>query len=138
MLADDVAATLPEVRAHAESLMIDTCLITRAGEPVWDEGSGTYTPGAPVTVYDGKCRVRNANPAPQNADSGETMWAVDLFVLSLPVVASVGVRDGDTVTITASMNDPGMVGMEATVQGQHWQTNSTARRFTCQVVSRDA
>jgi preprotein translocase subunit SecF len=38
----------------------------------------------------------------------------------------------------AAANDPGMVGMSATIQGQHWQTNSTARRFTCQVVTRDA
>ena len=39
MLHDDIAAALPELRAHALSLMVDSCTITRRrldedGEPV--------------------------------------------------------------------------------------------------------
>ena len=39
MIHDDIAAALPELRAHAESLMVDSCTITRRrldgdGEPV--------------------------------------------------------------------------------------------------------
>ena len=29
MLHDDIAAALPELRAHAESLMVDSCAIAR-------------------------------------------------------------------------------------------------------------
>ena len=137
MLADDVAAALPAFRAHAESLMVDACIVTRGGEPVWDDATGTYLPGTATTVYEGKCRLRNAAPAPQNADAGETVWAVDLVVVSLPVVGSEGVADGDTVTVTASSFDAAAVGTVLTVQSAHVQTHSTARRLSCQVVSRD-
>ena len=137
MLGDDIAAALPELRAHAESMMVDACLITSAGEPVWDDATGTYVPGPGTTVYEGKCRVRNANPAPQNADAGEAAWAVDQVVLSLPLDGTAAVTDGCTATITACLNDPGMVGLVLTVQAGHFQTDSTARRVPCQVVSRD-
>lgn len=138
MLGHDIAAALPELRAHAESLMVDSCIVTRGGEPTWDDATGTYTPGAATTVYEGKCRLRNAAPAPQTADAGETVWAVDLVVVSLPVAGSEGVLDGDTVTVTASAHDPAAAGTVLTVQAAHVQTFSTARRLSCQVVSRDA
>ena len=137
-LADDIAAVLPQMRAEAESRMLDACLITRPGaDPVWDDATGSYLPAAPVTVYAGKCRLRNANPAPQNADAGEAAWAVDQVVLSLPLDGTAAVTDGCTATITACLNDPGMVGLVLTVQAGHFQTDSTARRVPCQVVSRD-
>ena len=85
-LHDAIAAELPYLRAQAESLMVDTCEITAAGEPVWDEGDGIFTPGAATTVYEGKCRLRKPSAAPRDTESGETTWAVDDYVLSLPVV----------------------------------------------------
>ena len=135
-LADDIAAALPELRAQAESMMVDACLITSAGEPVWDDATGTYLPPTLTTVYEGKCRVRNANPAPQSADAGEAMWAVDLIVLSLPVSGSEAVADGHEVTFTAA-RDSALLSVTAVVQAGHVQTNSTARRLPCKVVSRD-
>ena len=138
MLSDPITSALPELRAHANSLMVDACIVTRGGEPVWDDATGTYTPGPDTTVYEGRCRLRNAAPAPQNADAGETAWAVDLVVVSLPVVGSEAVADGDTVTVTASSFDAAAVGTVLTVQSAHVQTHSTARRLSCQVVSRDA
>ena len=136
MIADDIAAALPELRAQAESMMVDACLITTAGAPTWDDATGTYTPGSPTTVYEGKCRVRNANPAPQGTDAGETVWAVDLIVVSLPLVGSEAVADGHEVTFTAAQ-DPALLTVRAVVQAGHVQTYSTARRVPCQVVSRD-
>lgn len=48
MIADDVAAALPELRAEAESLMIETCDIERM-TTAWDEESQeTVTTWAPV------------------------------------------------------------------------------------------
>ena len=137
-LGSGIAAALPEFRAHAESLMVDACIVTRDVAATWDPGTGTYIPNPATTVYEGKCRLRNAAPAPQNADAGETTWAVDLVVVSLPVVGSEGVADGDTVTVTASSFDAAAVGTVLTVQSAHVQTHSTARRLSCQVVSRDA
>ena len=138
MLGDDVAAVLPELRREAESLMVDTCAITTPGAPTWDATNGIYTPGEPVTVYEGKCRIRKPSAAPQGADSGEAAWAVDDYVLSLPILGSESVTNGHDVEILTSANDPAAVGMMLTVSGGHWQTHSTARRLPCKVVSRDA
>ena len=136
MLADDIAAVLPELCTHAESLMVDACLITASTPGAWDDATGTYLPPTLTTVYEGKCRVRNANPAPQNADAGEAAWAVDLIVVSLPLVGSEAVADGHEVTFTAAQ-DPALLTVTAVVQAGHVQTHSTARRLSCQVVSRD-
>ncbi len=139
MLGDDLSAALVELRAHAESMMRDTCTITRAGERgAWDEATGTYAENTPVPIYNGKCRVRNAAANPQLADAGEAAWSADLVYIHLPVDSSSAVRTGDLVVITASAHDSGRVGLSAYVSGEHVQTMSTARRLPCRVVTRDA
>lgn len=139
-LASAIAAALPQLRAEAEARMTSTCTATTPGEPVWDDVAGEYTPGPVTTLYTGPCRLRMGNPAPQNADAGETTWAVDRGVLSLPIsdATSADVVDGALVTITANPNDPAVVGLELTVLAGHFQTDSTARRLPVQVVTRDA
>ena len=141
MLGDDIAAALPELRAQAESLMVDTIRVTTSGEPTeddWDEASGTYLPVAPVVAYEGKARIRNGNPAPQDADSGETVWAKDLAVISVPVSVD-SIDDGMAVEVVAiGDGSSSKVGRRYTVQAPHEQTHSTARRFACQVVTHDA
>lgn len=136
MLGDVIAATLPELQAHAESMMLDSCVIEQAAAGPWDAQTGTYADVAPVVVYSGKCRVRNANPAPQSADAGEARWAVDLLVVSLPVAGSEAVADGHVVRFTAA-RDTALLDVRAVVQAGHVQTFSTARRISCQVVTRD-
>jgi hypothetical protein len=137
-LNDAVAAALPELRAQAESLMVDTCRITAAGAPVWDDANGVYTDGPATTVYEGKCRLRRPSAGPQDTDAGEAGWSVDTYILSLPVVGSEAVSDGHAVVMLTSANDPAAVGLELTVSGGHWQSQSTARRVPCKVVTRDA
>jgi hypothetical protein len=138
-LADDVAATLPFLRAQAESRMTTTCVATTRAAPVWDEATGSYTPGAPTTVYSGPCRLRMPYAYPQGTEAGDTAWAVDRGILSLPIsAASAAVTDGMTIVITANPNDPGLVGVELTVLSGHFQTDATARRLPVQLVTRDA
>ena len=137
MLGEDIAAHLPELRAHAESLMQDTCRVTSAGAPVWNDTTGTYAPGTASTVYEGKCRLRKPSAAPQGVESGEAAWTVDDYVLSLPLVGSEDVAGGHDVEIVTAL-DPAAVGLLLTVTGGHWQTHSTARRIPCRVVARDA
>ncbi len=138
MLGYDVASSLPGLRAEAESLMVDTCRITTPGTATWDDSTGVYTDGAPTTIYEGKCRLRRPAAAPQTTDAGEAAWAVDLYVLSLPVDGSEDVADGHDVEILTATNDPDLVGLTLTVTGGHWQTHATARRLPCKVVTRDA
>lgn len=140
-LANDIAWALPLLQAEAESRMADTIRFTRPGEgdPVWD-GEKYVQPE--VEVYAGPCRLRWGNPAPQEADAGETNWAVDRTpTISLPISdsRSADVADGHTGTITAvGPNSATQLGMVVVAITGHWQTNSTARRIPVQVVSRDA
>lgn len=136
--ADRIAATLVKGRTLAESMMVDSCVVERHGEDTWNAADGIYTDGATLVVYNGKCRVRNAQPNPQMADAGEAAWSSDLVYVHLPVTGSEAVKDGDVVRITAAANDSALVDLEAHVTGLHVQTNATARRLPCRVVTRDA
>ena len=139
LLGDDIARALPELRSHAESMMRDTCTVERrTGPGVWNQSTGLYTDDAPTVVYAGPCRVRNMQPNPQAADAGEAEWASDLIYVHLPVAGSEGVKDGDVVRITSAANDAALVDLEVTVTGLHVQTNATARRLPCRLVTRDA
>lgn len=50
---------LPRLRTWAESLMADSCRITRPGHPVTDPATGVAMPVATV-VYTGPCKVQTA------------------------------------------------------------------------------
>lgn len=143
MLGDDIARALPELRAHAESMMRDTCTVERhTGNGVWNPLTGLYTDDAPTVIYSGPCRVRNMLPNPQQADAGEAAWSSDLVYVHLPVAGSEGVSDGDVVRITSAANDAALVDLELAVTGlrpgSHVETNATARRIPCRLVSRHA
>lgn len=136
MLGHDIAAALPEMRAQAESKMVDACVITGGGgAPVWNETTGQYDTPAGVTVYDGKCEVQVPNVAEQSADVGEHEWTVQAAIVKLPVIGSEGAQIGHTVTITASTNDPQLVGCVYAVTGEHHKTYATARRLRCNEVT---
>jgi Family of unknown function (DUF6093) len=127
----DIAAALPGLRAQAESLMLDTCTITRAGtgQGVWNETTGSYDPPASTTVYTGPCKVQTRDVQVANPDvAGREAFVVD-WTVHLPVVGSEGVRQGDTVTITAAALDAALVGRVFTVDGPHLGTAKTARRL---------
>ena len=136
MIGHDIAATLPELRSHAESMMTDACVITGPnGSPTWDDATGTYTIPAGSTVYAGPCRLRMPGRVTR-ADSGDAAFAVDEGTLSLPVDGSEDVGAG-MVALVALGNDP-IASVSVSIQATHVQTNSTARRLPVKLVSRDA
>src|SRR5213075_776715 len=52
-LGEAMSAALPLLQGQAESMMTDTCTITRPGTPVFNASTGTYaTPS--TTIYTGK------------------------------------------------------------------------------------
>lgn len=120
-------------------MMRDSCVVRdlSASSQTWDEATGTYVTGAAPVVYSGKCRVREASPSPSGSGAGEAAWTVRRIIIHLPVKGSEAVRQGHTVTVTQCPNDSAMVGLTATVASFHAQTNSTARRLPCEVVTRD-
>ena len=136
-LGNDLAAALPGMRAQAESMMTDSCVITDGtGEPVWNNDTGTYDVPAGATVYSGKCRLRMPRMTGSRVDVGEASWAVDDGVLSLPVDGSEAVAAGHVAVVT--LRNDSAASVTVTVQATHVQTASTARRLPVKVVARDA
>ena len=114
-------------RAWHESIMEDACVITREGTRTLNESTGQYAQ-TPTTVYTGPCRLVVQPRQPQDAAAVGQVEAVTHARLDLPVIASTGVRDGDAVTFTASI-DPALVGAKYRLRGLAGQTHATARRF---------
>lgn len=146
MLGDDIAQALPYLRAQAESLMIDTCIITRpgAGKGEFNEATGKYDAPARVTIYGpgiephhGKCQlvVQSATNSASPSNSGDRTAIVQGDVLKLPVIGTGDVSNGDVAKMVTSPTDPSLVDREFTVTGRHAMTNATARRLPVKEVA---
>lgn len=135
-LGERIAAALPELRAQAESTMVDSCVITASVAGAWDDATGTYGDPTDTTVYEGKCRLRMPRTTGSRVEAGGATWAVDDGVLSLPVDGSEDVTSGHVAVVTLS-NDPAAT-VTVTVQAGHVQTHSMARRLPVKLVARDA
>jgi hypothetical protein len=125
-------------RKWHESLMEDLCVITREGARTLDEATGLYSQ-APTTVYPpagvrGQCRLVVQPRQPQDAAAVGQIEAVTHARLDLPVATSTGVRDGDIVEFTASV-DPALAGKKYRLRGIAGQTHATARRFFVEAYS---
>lgn len=110
--------------------MVDACTITRPGAPVLDRTTSQLTPGAVVTLYAGKCRIKpQRTPAPTEA--GEKRAVVARYELALPfsAVPSQPVRLADVVTLTTSA-DARLVGQAMTVMAIDYGSTATAWRLT--------
>lgn len=135
MLIEAVAAALPDLRALAESLMVDACTVTGPVSQTWDEPSGSYVPGAAVTAYAGPCRVQRLDGPPARPSAGDTAWDVGAVIVSLPVAGSGAVRVGHRVTVTACAMDGELVDAVFDVVAVLAKTFATARRLACQEVT---
>lgn len=134
MLGWDVAAALPGLRAHAESLMSTSLIIRRKGADVRDPETGTMVPSW-TTVYEGPCRVRFTNADPHESDQSGQRVAQQSPTVWLPIATSAGVRLDDVGEILANPDDLGIVGVTFRVAGEHAQTHSTSRRLPVEVLS---
>jgi hypothetical protein len=123
------ASVLASGQRKAEAGMIDACRIRRRTGQGTDPVTGTLTPTylAP-DPYTGKCRVQQQTAIARPHDVGEDYVLVVRFDLQLPVVGSEGLRVGDEVTITASVNDPDLVGRVFLIQELAHKSEPTARR----------
>lgn len=144
MIADDIAAALPELRAHAESLMVDSCTITsrrldESGEPVremdpvtleltdvWDE------------VYAGRCRVQRPGAVMVGREPvvGGVEYNVETVHVQVPLTV-LGVKADDRVAITAvgAISDPDSAGMVLSVRVNQHKTHATKRTLVCEEVA---
>lgn len=131
MTAADI--DLRMAQREAETELTDKCLITREGEEAFNEDTGLFE-RTTVTVYDGKCALRNSGGARETLLAGRE---VDIFeyTLKLPFRKSAGVSSDDLVTITASKNAPEHVGRQVRVKAHRTVTHATLRRLPVEEVT---
>ena len=134
-----IAAELPKMRAAAESLMLDTVLVTRVtGESTLDPETDERIDPPRVTVYGpdiaphfGKRRVQVASvlAGSTESSSGERAGTVQEATLQLPVTGSEGVAIGHVAEILTCVSDDALVGRFLTVTALHAKSQATARRL---------
>lgn len=136
-LGAEIAARLPQLRTVAESMMADTCTITRpSGPPVFDATTGQYNdPPAPITVYSGKCRIRTRGKFLRNSEAvaGDALVVLWPYIVAIPADAP-RVDVLDVVTITGS-RDEALVDAEMRVRITSLATDQTARRLDCEEIA---
>lgn len=114
-------------RKAAEALMVDSCTITRPGEPVTDPDTGDVAVGE-VAVYAGICKVQSKDSATATPDSAGASFVFVSRQVHIPANAA-DVQDGDVVTITASLLNAFTVGKQYRVEGFTPDTFDTAARI---------
>jgi len=120
-------------RKRMEEGMVDTCQAVRpsVGVPEFDPVTGDIDPDDPATIYVGKCQVNGLGTSTRMR-GGETEYAT-LAQLSIPWDAPQ-LLVGDLVTVTTSVNDEGLGGIELTVIGLGRGTRIARQRVTCEYV----
>jgi hypothetical protein len=112
--------------------MLDTCTITRPGEPVTDPDSGDVTNTA-IEVYTGRCKVQSKDSATSSPEAGEATFTVVSRQVHIPANAA-DVQDGDVVTITASRLNAFTVGKQYRVEGFEPDSFDTAARLPVKIL----
>jgi hypothetical protein len=137
MFADDIAGILPELRAHAESLMVDSCAVDRAdGTTTLDPVTLEEVPNYASVLTDQACRVQRFRGQGQSdLVAGGINFGISALLLQLPLSAR-GVRRNDRVrtTAVAAISDPELVGTVAVVREDLTKTHATKRLLLCEEV----
>lgn len=127
-LGADMIGALGELRAAAESRMVDGCVINRPGGTVTDPDTGDVTSEVGAEVYAGKCEVQTRDTMAASPEAGEHTFTVVSRVVKIPVNAA-DVKDGDVVTLTATRLNAFTVGKQYRVDGFTPDSLETAARL---------
>ncbi len=133
-----VPFSVEAARRVTESVMADTCLITRDAEGPDDDTLDSATgllvrpAGEPSTVYAGKCWVRpgglSRSLAERNRAEGGAYFTAQTFDAAIPVSATIPLP-GDEFTITAASTDATLVGRVFRVSAVDSTTFAVDRRL---------
>lgn len=136
MSAASATPALIRGRAQAEALMVDACTIVHVTGTTTDDLTGAVTP-ATGPVYTGRCKVQTAGSGAMGRryDVAEAAVVMLRLELHLPMATSSGVHRGDIVTVTASVNDPTLIGRTWRVHDEMHKSLSTARRLLLEEVT---
>lgn len=125
-----VQSILAAGRVAALQVMLDTCLIERLGERVWNNATGDYT-RTTTTIYTGQCRVKGSPGGGSDIDFAEHPTTLHTYTVSLPWDAEAEIKREDRFQVTAS-DDPWLVGRAMEVVDIALTGTSTARRISVQ------
>jgi Family of unknown function (DUF6093) len=115
-------------RQAAEALMVDACVITRAGSTTTDDLTGAVS-STDAQVYAGKCKVQQLTGIGRRYDAGEVSLIIRKFDVHVPIDGTTGIQRGDLVTITAAAHDPELLGTVYRVHEAFAKSFDTARRL---------
>ena len=125
MLAHDIASALPLLRAEAEALMVDACVIAYpTGTTAGPGGEDVTTYGDPV--YEGRCKVQDRDLQAREAESASSTSDTLGKEIHLPVDAPT-INHGAVVTMADGRTFRVLAGDRKT-----WQT---AQRLPVEVTS---
>lgn len=127
MIGGIVAGVMPLLREQADSMMLDTCRITRGGTVVTDPATGAVTRPR-TTIYEGKCKVQSKDSAVSNPEAGAASFTVVTRQVHIPANGA-NVLDGDEVEIITSLLNSFTVGKVYRVEGFTPDTYDTAFRL---------
>lgn len=116
-------------RRAAEARMVETCTITRPGERVFNEDTGTYIDSTTV-LYEGRCELKSRSEDGVHVDSGARDLMRSDPVLKIPAnVPHANLTGASVAVVTARGTVRGTIGAE--MLGPH----RTARRFEMEVLA---
>lgn len=128
MIGDAISAALPELRAQAESMMLDTVEITRPGAVTTDPESGEVAP-TNDPVYSGRARWKQATSQATSADAGTAIISTTPGEVHLPASTPYQPQPGDLIVCTASTLNPHLVGARTVVKSRFTGSAVTAYRI---------
>lgn len=129
---------LDTVRAQAERIMVDTCIITRDLQGKLDDTLNLATlqldppAGDTATVYTGRCFVGDDVRGDRRAPDVRTAVA-HRYRVRIPVTAPE-VKVGDRFVLTTAARSRGLVDKPMKVVDIDGGTAIATRRFTCELV----
>lgn len=133
-LGDDLARVLPELRAAAESTMVDTAEVYGLPVSTWVEESASYE-DVPELVHTGPCEIKVADVLVNPVDAQGQQLIVQRSTVKFPVSADTLFPEDFTIKIIESRFDPANVGRLFRITGPHAQTYATARRYPVEETS---
>lgn len=131
MIGEAVAAALPLMRLHAESLMSDTCKVDRQTGTAWDEEAQETVPTWEVVHADMPCHFDRSPATSRQLMTDEATTPV-LPVIKGPV-SFVGIKPDDRITVTAigALSDPEHLGAVVWVTDVVSDTHPVERLIQC-------
>jgi hypothetical protein len=128
-----VGPFLAEQRADYDSLFVDVCTITRAGEGKgeFNETTGQYDKPDRITIYTGRCRIQvnSVSTTGTDTNAGDRVGLVQAAEWQGPIVDTENVSVNDVIHMDSCANDASLVGREFTVVARHEKTHATSRRL---------